>query len=229
MKNCLLCLLFITMIVSCTKENSSEVSSSYYFYEYFTNDSGMVRYYQADSIFWDANNQAALDTISYEIKEVIAGNFIDNENELCQRIERYRKDSNGNWIIWKVLSDKRSQFNAERYIDNIRYIKLKFPLNTNEKWNGNALNTSDAQYYQITNLHQADNINSLAFDSVCTVLQDDYIDATQQFYGMEKYATGIGMIYRREKNIATIPTQQGIIIKGGYDYTEKITSYTLTP
>lgn len=229
MKNYLLIIICICFLASCTKENTIEVSTTNYFYQYFPTDSGIIRYYQADSIFWDANNQAALDTISYEIKEVIAGNYFDNENEICQRIERYKKDVNGNWIIWKVLSDKRIQFNAERYIDNIRFIKLKFPLNTTEKWNGNALNTLDAQYYQITDVHQPENINTLAFDSVCTVLQDDYIDATRQFYGMEKYAARIGMIYHREKNIATIPTSQGIIIRGGYDYTEKIISYTLNP
>jgi hypothetical protein len=229
MKKCLLFLISVALLASCTKENSSDVAPAYYAYEYFPTDSGIVRHYKADSIFWDANNQAALDTISYEIKEVIAGNYLDNENEVCQRIERYRKDSNGNWIIWKVISDKRSQFNAERFIDNVRYIKLKFPLNTSDKWNGNALNTLDAQYYQLTDLHQPGSINTLSFDSVCTVLQDDYIDATRQFYGMEKYAARIGMVYRREKNIATIPTQQGIIIKGGYDYTEKLISYTLNP
>ena len=229
MKKYLLLLISFALLASCTKENASDISPAYYSYEYFPIDSGIVRYYQVDSIFWDANNQAALDTISYEIKEVIAGNYFDNQNQICQRIERYRKDSNGNWIIWKVLSDKRSQFNAERYIDNIRFIKLKFPLNTSDKWNGNALNTQDAQYYQLTDLHQTENINTLAFDSVCTVLQDDYIDATRQFYGIEKYAARIGMIYRREKNISTIPTSQGIIIKGGYDYTEKIISYTLNP
>ncbi len=229
MKNYLLIIICICFLASCTKENTIEVSTTNYFYQYFPTDSGIIRYYQADSIFWDANNQAALDTIRYEIKEVIAGNYFDNENEICQRIERYKKDVNGNWIIWKVLSDKRIQFNAERYIDNIRFIKLKFPLNTTEKWNGNALNTLDAQYYQITDVHQPENINTLAFDSVCTVLQDNYIDATRQFYGMEKYAARIGMIYHREKNIATIPTSQGIIIRGGYDYTEKIISYTLNP
>ena len=225
----LLLLISFALLASCTKENTSAVSPAYYSYEYFPTDSGIVRYYKADSIFWDANNQAAIDSINYEIKEVIAGTFFDNQNQICQRIERYRKDINGNWIIWKVISDKRSQFNAERYIDNIRYIKLKFPLNKTGKWNGNALNTMDAQYYQLTDLHQPENINALAFDSVCTVLQDDYIDATRQFYGMEKYAARIGMIYRREKNITTIPTQLGIIIRGGYDYTEKLTSYTLNP
>jgi hypothetical protein len=229
MRKYLLLLISFALLASCTKENTSEVSPAYYSYEYFPTDSGIVRYYKADSIFWDANNQAAIDSISYEIKEVIAGTFFDNQNQICQRIERYRKDINGNWIIWKVISDKRSQFNAERYIDNIRYIKLKFPLNKTGKWNGNALNTMDAQYYQLTDLHQPENINALAFDSVCTVLQDDYIDATRQFYGMEKYAARIGMIYRREKNITTIPTQLGIIIRGGYDYTEKLTSYTLNP
>ncbi|MFM7016068.1 MAG: hypothetical protein ACKOX3_07055 [Bacteroidota bacterium] len=225
----LLLLLLLSLIISCSKENGDAVHSINYSYQYFPTDSGIIRYYQADSIFWDANNQAALDTVSYEIKEVIAGNFFDNQNQPCQRVERYRKDNNGHWIIWKVLSDKKTLFNAERYIDNIRFVKLKFPLAVNEKWNGNALNTSDAQYYQITQLHQPDQINSLSFDSVCVVLQDDYIDATRQFYGLEKYAANVGMIYRREKNIATIPTSQGVIIKGGYDYTEKLLSYTLHP
>lgn len=229
MKKYLLVLLSIVFILSCSKENTNEISTANYSYQYFPTDSGIVRYYQVDSIFWDANNQAALDTISYEIKEVIAGTYYDNQNEICQRIERFKKDASGNWVIWKVLSDKRSQFNAERFIDNIRFIKLKFPLKSNDKWNGNALNTSDPQYYKITQLHIAEQINGQSFDSVCSVLQDDYIDATRQFYGLEKYASRVGMIYRREKNISTIPTSQGIIIKGGYDYTEKITSYTIHP
>ena len=114
MKNYLLIIICICFLASCTKENTIEVSTTNYFYQYFPTDSGIIRYYQADSIFWDANNQAALDTIRYEIKEVIAGNYFDNENEICQRIERYKKDVNGNWIIWKVLSDKRIQFIAER-------------------------------------------------------------------------------------------------------------------
>jgi hypothetical protein len=229
MKNYLLIIICICFLASCTKENTSEVSTASYFYQYFPTDSGITRYYQVDSIFWDANNQAALDTISYQIKEVVAGDFFDNQNEICQRVERYRKDNNGNWAIWKVLSDKRTTFNAERYIDNIRFVKLKFPLTLKLKWNGNSLNISDPQYYEITSIHQPENINTLSFDSVCTVLQDDYIDATKQFYGQEKYASQIGMIYRREKNIATLPTSQGIIIKGGYDYTEKLISYTLKP
>ncbi len=229
MKNYLLIIICICFLTSCTKENTSEVSTTNYYYKYFPTDSGITRYYQVDSIFWDANNQAALDTISYQIKEIVAGNFYDNQNEICQRVERYRKDNNGNWVILKVLSDKRTIYNAERYIDNIRYVKLKFPLSLELKWNGNALNTSDLQYYEITSIHQPENINTLSFDSVCTVLQDDYIDATKQFYGQEKYASRIGMIYRREKNIATLPTSQGIIIKGGYDYTEKLISYTLKP
>ena len=225
MKKYLLLSICISLYVSCTKENTNEPSTTNFSYRYFPTDSGIIRYYQADSIFWDANNQAALDTVSYEIKEVIAGNYIDNQNQVCQRIERFRKDNNNNWVIWKVLSDKRSQFNAERFIDNIRFVKLKFPLSVNEKWNGNALNTIDPQYYKITQLNEPNQ----GFDSVCVVLQDDYIDATRQFYGIEKYASRVGMIYRREKNIATLPTSQGIIIKGGYDYTETLTSYTLHP
>ena len=225
MKKYLLLSICISLYVSCTKENTNEPFTTNFYYQYFPTDSGIIRYYQADSIFWDANNQAALDTVSYEIKEVIAGNYIDNQNQVCQRIERFRKDNNNNWVIWKVLSDKRSQFNAERFIDNIRFVKLKFPLSVNEKWNGNALNTIDPQYYKITQLNEPNQ----GFDSVCVVLQDDYIDATRQFYGIEKYASRVGMIYRREKNIATLPTSQGIIIKGGYDYTETLTSYTLHP
>ena len=86
MKKYLLLLISVALLASCTKENSSDVASAYNAYEYFPTDSGIVRYYKADSIFWDANNQAALDTITYEIKEVIAGNYLDNENEAAVQV-----------------------------------------------------------------------------------------------------------------------------------------------
>jgi hypothetical protein len=82
MRKYLLLLISFALLASCTKENTSEVSPAYYSYEYFPTDSGIVRYYKADSIFWDANNQAAIDSISYEIKEVIAGTFFDNQNQI---------------------------------------------------------------------------------------------------------------------------------------------------
>ena len=92
-------LLFIS---SCKKEDdSSTVVPEDLTQQYFPIDSGLTRFYEVDSVFWDPFTQTR-DTIHYSLKEVIAGTFIDNQGRLAQRIERFKQDQVGNWIIYKV-------------------------------------------------------------------------------------------------------------------------------
>lgn len=229
MKSILLVLAGALLISSCSKENNDSPAAVELGYNYFPTDSGIIRYYSADSTYWDANNNGQLGNVAFEIKEVISGTFYDAQNRLTMRVERFRKDQNGNWVIWKVLADNRTSTTAERAIDNIRYIKLIFPAKAGSAWNGNSFNTYDAQEYQITDENIADIVNGNTYDKTLVVLQNDYLDAIHQEYATEKYADGVGMIYHRNKNINTLPTTTGFIITGGYDYTETLISYTKTP
>ncbi len=229
MKSILLFLTGALLISSCSKDNNDSASNVDLGYNYFPNDTGMTRYYSADSTFWDANNNGQQGNVTFDIKEVVSSIFSDAQNRPTLRIERFRKDQNGNWIIWKVLSDNRTTTTGERTIDNVRVIKLIFPAKLGSTWNGNSFNTSDPQEYQITDENSIAIVNGISFNKTLAVLQNDYLDAIHQEYATEKYADGIGMIYHRNKNINTLPTTSGYIITGGYDYTETLISYTKTP
>ena len=80
MKKITLSTLAITLIFffsSCEKEDSSTAIPEDLTMQYFPSDSGLTRYYEIDSVFWDAFTQTR-DTVKYDLKEVIAGTFIDN-------------------------------------------------------------------------------------------------------------------------------------------------------
>jgi len=110
----LLTLFFCTLLLvtSCSKEESDSGTDRKTGYSYFPVDSGIVRIYQIDSIYWDEFT-GINDTVSYRIKEVIAGTFTDNAGRKSQRIERFREDAAGNWTIDRVWSAVRTKTTAE--------------------------------------------------------------------------------------------------------------------
>ncbi len=214
------------LLNSCSKDddggqNSPVVISGW---EYFPVDSGMTRYYQVDSVYWDPFT-GVHDTVSYELKETIAGDFIDNQGRTAQRIERFRKDLSGNWIIYKVWSAVRTNTTAENVEDNIRILKLTFPCSTGVNWNGNAYNALGEKTFEYTACNVSGSSYSLQFTQTSTVNQDDEPgNLLNDRNDLEKYAVNIGMYYRLnsfvEFNFISGDTVSGFI------YTEKLTSYT---
>lgn len=218
--------LLLLLITGCKKDVATTTSNMNFGYTYFPNQVGLTRIYQVDSIFWDDFNNTH-DTVSYKLKEVIDSNYLDNQQRITQRISRYKLDSLGNWIIYKVWASNRTITTAERVEDNNRYIKLVFPPKLTSKWNGNSENTLDEEDYQITALNVHDNINTLSFDSTVTVLQIDDDNLVSRMYGVEKFAAGVGLYYRQNINqIYVFPTS---VIQSGYIYTESLISYSNTP
>jgi hypothetical protein len=227
MKPLLIFVLFLSsIIVGCEKENNAPTTVDLG-YDYFPVDSGIERIYKIDSIYWDAFNSGIKDSVSYEVKDICSGTFLDAQGRLTYRIERYKKDTVTNsWNIWKVYSENLTATTAERTYDNVRFIKLAFAAKLGTKWNGNSYNTLDAQDYEIIGTDDDVSLDGQNFNSVLTVLQKEDINAINQTYAEEKYSKGIGMIFRRDKNINTT---FGTIITGGYDYTETLISYANLP
>jgi hypothetical protein len=214
------------VIVGCKKENSSPASVDLG-YDYFPVDSGIERVYKIDSIYWDAFNAGLQDSVSYEVKDICTGTFLDAQGRLTYRIERFKKDATSNtWNIWKVYSENVTSTTAERTYDNVRFVKLAFAAKLGTKWNGNSFNTLDAQDYEIISTGDDVILAGQNFSDVLTVLQKEDFNAINQTYAEEKYSKGIGMIFRRDKNINTT---FGTIITGGYDYTETLISYANIP
>lgn len=213
---------------ACNKDDETTTGSSPIAgLAYFPVDSGIVRFYDVDSIYWDEFT-GLNDTVSYELKEVIAGNFIDNQGRPAQRIERFKKDSTGTWVIYRVWSMVRTNFRAEVSEENIRYIKTVFPTIAATTWNGNAYNSNDEQTYEITAVDVPANSNGLSFSKTMNVLEENepanFIYDHQQ---LEKYAEGVGAYYKFRSYVVFDPQPPYIDTISGYIYTEKLNDYII--
>ena len=202
MKNKLLLLagLLLVFVSACKKIPKDDVEP-YKGKNYFPVNTGHELVYNVEHIT-KSSFTGLWDSAQYQIREIIAGTYLDNEGRQTQRIERYIKnDTTPNWTIYKVWAANLLNSTGQRVEDNIRYIKLYFPQYLDKTWDGNVQNNLGGRYYRYLNLHVPLTLGSLYFDSTCTVLQYEEGTLIDSSYYAEKYATNIGMIYRENKDI----------------------------
>lgn len=216
-------LVVISIISSCKKDDENTAPSLPLLYQYFPVTDSLEKIYHVDSIYWD-NFSDTHDTVSYLIRELYAGTYLDNQNRETQRIERYRQDTLGNWIIWKVWAANRTVTTAEVDEDNMRYLKLVFPPQEGSTWNGNAYNIDDPLEYEITEINEPAVMDFMSYDSTLTVLQEDDLNALERHFSEERYAVNIGIYYRKNISLEFEFPNAFNDIKKGHIYTEKLIS-----
>lgn len=221
-------LFFISGIYSCKKD--SETTPPDLGYEYFPDDVGKYIIYEVDSIGYDDFLPSPPDTTRYLLKEFVESIFIDNSGRPTMRIERYKKMYNPSvpydslpWILSDIWTANRTATTSEKVEENIRYIKLVFPVAKGKEWNGNVFNTLGQKEYEMTSIDKPATIGGLLFDSVITVtqyLQKTFIDTIIE---EEKFAKHIGLIYKKQDSIYTGGTNP--VKRIGRRFTQKIISY----
>ena len=219
-------ILCIWLISACKKDGNTIVIDDPTL-SYFPIDSGLTRYYQIDSVYWDEFAQIR-DTIHYQLKEVIAGSFIDLTGRWVQRIERFKMNQQGQWIIYSVGTSFRDNQSAESVENNIRILKLVFPATLGFSWNGNTYNTKNPLNFEYIAVGVPDTTDHFQFDETIKVFEVDELNSRiADLYGMEKYAKNIGMYYLIISDLQ-FQSQGSTIIDtiAGYIYTEKLTAYT---
>jgi len=232
MKKILLCFCILAMItsLSCNDDETSNTPSGL-IYSYFPVNVGHEVIYDVVHITKDDFNSDD-DTAIYQVKEIIESQFEDNEGRTTQRIERYtRSTPNDPWVISDVWTSNLTPTRAEKKEENISYVKLVFPINTNAEWNGNTLNTLEPQTYSYMNIHESDMVGGITFDSTISVLQNEIDYFTNYGYEIEKFAPGVGLIYKQKDSIVwdndnNIPPQNPPPIKSQDLYKETIVSWS---
>lgn len=222
-------LLSVVFSSGCNKEENNDIPLIDY--NYFPDDIGHWIIYEIEEIQIDAPSEV-YDTSRYQIKEIIASEFLDNSNRVTLRIERYiRENDTTSWEIKDVWYANLLTSSAQKVEENIRYVKLSFPVALHKSWDGNAYNTYDEQEYEITAIDTSETINDIFIDSVLTVTQRDWESLIDKYYSVEKYAKNIGIVYKNYINIelaltdTSLPIEDRIIT--GSLYTQKITGYGL--
>ena len=98
---------------------------------------------------------------------------------------------------------------AHKVEENIRYVKLVFPLKINLKWNGNAYNTNETQLYYIKELDSRWN----NFEKTCLVIQKEKESLVDKYYQTERYAKNVGLIEKIDIKIEQAYVIQGVPIE----------------
>ena len=211
--------LLIVIISSC---QDSPVDPVPFDTSYFPLSTGKFIIYEVDSIVMsDFFNTT--DTVHYQLMETVDSSYIDATGRNAFRIIRSRLDSmNGVWRITDVWSANVTETTAEKVEENLRFIKLSFPVLLNKTWAGNSYINTDSPLvylddweYKYTDVNETFDTYAGTFDSVITVLQHEDINAIQTVLYQEKYAKHVGMIYKEEQNFETQPGSypNGYILK----------------
>ena len=199
---------------------------------YFPLQKGYWVEYNADSIVHlDSDDSFNLDTAivvyAFQIREEMDSSFYDAEGDKTWLISRYRRsDSLSGWTFMNLWTAKLTNSSAQRVEDNIRFIKLSFPLDSRVSWNGNAFNNYPAEDYSYDNIDEPLNLGSLSFDSTLVVVQNAFVSNINRIDKREIYAKNIGMVEKVQDSLNTVKLPNGsTVILNGTEYKMRILDY----
>lgn len=138
----LLGILAIVVGISCTKE-TEPVDESTFGYDFFPVTKGKSWIYASDSIIYD-NGGTKIDTFVSFIKEEIGDSFIDEVGNTVYKLNRYfRRNPTDVWSrtnTWTTYTDRTRAIRTE---ENLKFVKLVFPLKKGLRWDGNVFLDED--------------------------------------------------------------------------------------
>lgn len=231
MRKLFLLLIIISAVTFSACKKSTEVLNTASVSDYFPLVVGKYVSYNLDSTIFI--NFGTKDTvISYQVKHVVDALITDNSGRPAYRIIRYiRKTPANAWVPDNTFMAVPTDFAMEFIENNMRFLKMKAPIKNGYTWKGNtyidtySLN-SDVKYlddwdYTYDSLDVRLTLGALTIDSTLKVDQRDEIignpsdpnSYSEINNGAEKYAKGIGLIYRNFLHVEYQPPTPG---RGGY-------------
>lgn len=184
-------------------------------YDYFPLEIGKYMIYDVDSTIYDivGGNNVSVTVNSIQVKEEVTDSFPDNEGRTVFRIERFeRNDENEEWRIKDVWTAAITERQAERTEENLRFIKLIFPVSENTNpWDGNRYIDENTVIpvagesififknwlYEYREIGTSLNVGPFTFDDVVEVYQADEENFIELRRSYEYYAKGVGLVNRK--------------------------------
>src|SRR5258706_1956132 len=181
---------------------------------------GRYAIYQMDSLNFYYYGQ--LDTLThYLAKDSVEGSFVDNQGHISWMVVRYLSPATGS-VVWTPSATNvvtPSSRSLELSENNLRYIKLAYPVKDSLTWSGNSyipnkpydgifdfaappnVNLNEWTYIY-RNVNQDFTVGGKTYDSTLTILQEDdssnvpiLIDTSFAYrsYWSETYAKNVGL------------------------------------
>lgn len=210
--------LLISVFTSCKKD--SVLLPEDLGYNYFPAEKGLYWIYSIDSTYYnDFTGQT--EHYIFQIRDQITNEFTDNSGRKSFIVSRsYRLKDTMSWSFVKLYYFTPTSTGVELVLDNIRYLKLCFPVSPGISWDINAFNTLGPDKVEFTDVDIQYMVGNKSFDSTAVVLQENLTTVIGKEEKYEVYSRKVGMVYKKFKDIQFNLTNQ--TIKSGVDY-----SYTL--
>lgn len=192
---------------SCVHEDDDQNLNLDPGYAYFPIDIGHYVIYKADSIWHDNPTEDAPgvhDTSAYLIKELIESEFQDASGNMSLRLERFKRNSEDEpWNLVDVWFQSRNSLNAQKVEENVRFVKMGFPISSTSSWDGNALNIRDRWTYRYDSLYVDRTYNDADYPRTVRVLQRNNKNFVEDQLAYEIYAPEVGLVYRYHRDLTT--------------------------
>ncbi|MFI5204900.1 MAG: hypothetical protein ACHQF2_10425 [Flavobacteriales bacterium] len=199
--NYVLLALFLAFGFSCKKEEQEPVDLGL---EYYPVTPGTWVQYKV----MEVNHDEAVsihDTTYYELKELIESTFVDNQGRPSVRIERYkRSDSLSNWQISDVWYATQTNSGLEKIEEDVRFLRMSYPVREEREWNGNVYNQQAAWDYFYEDIESVRTYNNLYFENTLKINQRYNHNLVEFENSFEVYAKHIGLIRKLYKDFTII-------------------------
>lgn len=204
---------FMIFMMSCHKTDISVPAKLYT--EYFPLKIGNYIIYEVDSTSFNVKDT----TYNYELKDLVANTFYDQDNRLNYRIERYQRHASPDiWMLREVWTAIPTEINLITYEQNTNYVRLFFPVNIDQLWNLNAYNNHGTENVIYSDIHKPFKMGTVFVDSSVTVIEKaDTLNLVRDEYQKRVYGlhTGLVYFYRDSLKLEFNPQRKGDTI-GGY-------------
>lgn len=196
--------------------------------------------YKLDSAVY-TNFGATAVVRTYQVKFLVDAKITDNVGRPAYRIARsIRSNATRPWMPDATFMATNTGNGLEFVENNMRFLKLRTPIRDFYSWKGNSfIDTysinSETKYlddwdYTYDSVNVPLRVGTFSFDSTLKVDQRDEVignpadpkSYAEINYGVEKYAKGIGLIYRRffhSEYQPPTPGQSGKFVDGSYGIT----------
>jgi len=175
--------------------------------DYFPLTVGKYITYSLDSTVYYTNFGTTAAIKSYQVKLVVDAQITDGLGRPAYRIIRYiRSSPTAPFVADNTFMALNTGTSIEFIENNLRFLKLKSPIQQDYTWKGNAYINTNSQVpylkfyddwdYYYDSLYMPAKIGAITVDSTIKVAEIDDQTAIDRTFSEAKYAKGIGLVYR---------------------------------
>lgn len=158
----------------------------------------------------------ARDSVTYQVRERIDTVFRDQTGELTYQLIRSRRsDASQPWGNDSIVTINKSNLDLRYTRDNLKTVRLVFPVKENKTWNGNAFNFRDPEEYAYTQVGQPFTLGDTTYQQTLRVVQDFNDNLVELDDRHEVFALGVGMVYKRVIDFIYCTGESGVNCETG--------------